>query len=60
MYQAFMETAWQFPGRQHNLWTPLGGAVVDQRQLAHNNHNAHLTPISVADKTCLGISKYIM
>ena len=33
MYQAFMETAWRFPGRRHNLGTSLGGAVVDQCHL---------------------------
>ena len=33
MYHAFMETAWRFPGRRHNLGTSLGGAVVDQCHL---------------------------
>ena len=37
VYQAFMETAWRFPGHRHNLGTSIGGAVVDQRHLGHNN-----------------------
>ena len=52
-----MENAWQFPGRLGHL---LGGAVVDQRHVAHNKGSRHLTPDSPANETCLGISKYIM